>query len=35
MRIKLDKECKKVKYLDEKLATMEKYKDQIDTNNAA
>jgi hypothetical protein len=35
MRIELDKECEKVKYLDEKLATMEKHKDQIDTNNTA
>jgi chromosome segregation ATPase len=35
MRIKLDKEREKVKYLDEKLATMEKHKDQIDANNAA
>jgi len=35
MRIKLDKEREKVKYLDEKLAAMEKHKDQIDTNNAA
>jgi hypothetical protein len=35
MRIKLDKEHEKVKYLDEKLAVMEKHKDQIDANNAA
>jgi len=35
MRIKLDKEREKVKYLDEKLAAMEKHKDQIDANNAA
>ena len=35
MKIKLDKECEKVKYLDEKLAIMEKHKDQIDTNNVA
>jgi len=35
LRIKLDKEHEKVKYLDEKLATMEKHKDQIDANNAA
>jgi len=35
MRIKLDKECEKVKYLDEKLVAMEKHKDQIDANNAA
>jgi hypothetical protein len=35
LRIKLDKECKKVKYLDEKLAAMEKHNDQIDANNAA
>jgi chromosome segregation ATPase len=35
LRIKLDKERKKVKYLDEKLAAMEKHKDQIDTNNIA
>jgi hypothetical protein len=34
MRIKLDKEREKVKYLDEKLAAMEKHKDQIDANNA-
>jgi len=33
MRIKLDKEREKVKYLDEKLAAMEKHKDQIDANN--
>jgi hypothetical protein len=33
MRIKLDKEHEKVKYLDEKLAAMEKHKDQIDANN--
>ena len=35
LRIKLDKEREKVKYLDEKLAAMEKHKDQIDTNNTA
>jgi hypothetical protein len=35
MRIKLDKEHEKVKYLDEKLAAMEKHKDQIDANNIA
>jgi LmbE family N-acetylglucosaminyl deacetylase len=35
MRIKLDMEREKVKYLDEKLAAMEKHKDQIDGNNAA
>jgi len=35
MRIKLDKEHEKVKYLDEKLAAMEKHKDQIDVNNIA
>jgi hypothetical protein len=35
MRIKLDKKCEKVKYLDEKLVAMEKHKDQIDANNAA
>jgi chromosome segregation ATPase len=35
MRIKLDKEREKVKYLEEKLAAMEKHKDQIDANNAA
>jgi len=35
MRIKLDKEREKVKYLDEKLAAMEKHKDQIDANNTA
>ncbi|XP_073261302.1 uncharacterized protein [Populus alba] len=35
MRIKLDKEREKVKYLDEKLVAMEKHKDQIDTNNTA
>jgi chromosome segregation ATPase len=35
MRIKLDKEHEKVKYLDEKLAVMEKHKNQIDANNAA
>jgi predicted RNase H-like nuclease (RuvC/YqgF family) len=34
MRIKLDKEREKVKYLEEKLAAMEKHKDQIDANNA-
>jgi len=32
---KLDKEREKVKYLDKKLAAMEKHKDQIDANNAA
>jgi IS4 transposase len=32
--IKLDKEREKMKYLDEKLAAMEKHKDQIDANNA-
>jgi chromosome segregation ATPase len=35
MRLKLDKEREKMKYLDEKLAAMEKHKDQIDANNAA
>jgi hypothetical protein len=35
MRIKLDKEREKVKYLDEKLAAMGKHKDQIDANNTA
>ena len=35
MRIKLDKERGKVKYLDERLVTMEKHKDQIDVNNTA
>ena len=35
MRIKLDKEREKMKHSDEKLATMEKHKDQIDANNAA
>jgi hypothetical protein len=35
MRIKLDKERGKMKYLDEKLAAMEKHKDQINANNAA
>ena len=35
MRIKLDKEREKVKYLDEKLVAMEKHKDQIDANNTA
>ena len=35
IRIKLDKEREKVKYLDEKLAAMGKHKDQIDTNNTA
>ena len=35
MRIKLDKEREKVKYLDEKLTAMEKHNDQIDANNAA
>jgi chromosome segregation ATPase len=35
LKIKLDKEREKVKYLDKKLATMEKHKDQIDANNAA
>jgi len=34
IRIKLDKEREKMKYLDEKLAAMEKHKDQIDANNA-
>ena len=34
MRLKLDKEREKMKYLDEKLAAMEKKKDQIDANNA-
>ena len=34
LRIKLDKERENMKYLDEKLATMETHKDQIDTNNA-
>jgi hypothetical protein len=34
MRLKLDKEREKMKYLDEKLAAMEKNKDQIDANNA-
>ena len=35
LRIKFDKEHEKVKYLDEKLAAMEKHNDQIDANNAA
>jgi chromosome segregation ATPase len=35
MRIKFDKEREKVKYLDEKLAVMEKHKDQIDAKNTA
>ena len=35
MRIKLDKECEKVKYLDKKLVALEKHKDQIDANNIA
>jgi chromosome segregation ATPase len=35
MRIKLDKECEKVKYLNEKLVAMEKHKDQLDANNVA
>jgi len=35
MRIKLDKERGKIRYLDEKLAAMEKHKDQINANNAA
>jgi len=35
MRIKLDKEREKVKYLNEKPATMKKHKDQIDANNIA
>jgi chromosome segregation ATPase len=35
MRIKLDKERGKMKYLDEKLAAMEKHKDQINAKNAA
>jgi len=35
MRIKLDRERGKMKYLDEKLAAMEKHKDQINANNAA
>jgi len=35
MRIKLGKEHEKMKYLDEKLAAMEKHKDQINANNAA
>jgi len=35
MRIKLDKEREKMKHSDEKLAIMEKHKDQIDANNAA
>jgi len=35
IRIQLDKEYEKVKYLDEKLAAIEKHKDQIDANNAA
>jgi hypothetical protein len=35
MRIKLDKEREKVKYLEEKLVAMEKHKDQIDANNVA
>ena len=34
MRLKLDKEREKMKYLDEKLVAMEKNKDQIDANNA-
>ena len=33
LKMKLSKEREKVKYLDEKLALMEKHKDQIDTNN--
>jgi len=35
MRIKLDKECEKVKYLNEKLVAMEKHIDQLDANNVA
>jgi chromosome segregation ATPase len=35
LRIKLGTEHEKVKYLDKKLAAMEKHKDQINTNNAA
>jgi hypothetical protein len=35
MGIKIDKEREKVKYLDNKLAAMEKYRDQIDANNTA
>ena len=35
LRIKLYKEREKVKYLDEKLETMEKHKDQIDANNVS
>jgi NCAIR mutase (PurE)-related protein len=35
MRIKLDKEREKLKYVDEKLVAMEKHKDQIDANNTA
>ena len=34
-RIKLNKESEKVKYLDEKLAVLEKHKDQIDVNNTS
>ena len=33
IRIKLDKEREKLKYLEEKLVAMEKHKDQLDTNN--
>jgi predicted RNase H-like nuclease (RuvC/YqgF family) len=35
LRIKLGKEREKVKYLDKKLAAMEKHKDQINANNVA
>ena len=35
LRTKLDKERERVKHLDEKLAVMEKHKDQIDTNNTS
>ena len=35
LRIKLSKEREKLKYLDEKLALMEKHKDQTDANNTS
>ena len=35
LKIKLNKEREKVKYVEEKLALMEKHKDQIDTNNTS
>ena len=35
MSLKLTRSAKRWKYLDNKLAAMEKYKDQINTNNAA